>query len=92
VTQLRVKLENQLTFNTVNDHLTQLHMALSAKPASFVVLDLQGITACDSAGLALLIEMKRWCKKQEKSLQIVDIPADVVVLAQFCGVEDLLQG
>ena len=84
-------LANQLTFDSVNRHLANLHACLSGSVVSAVVLDLQAVTACDSAGLALLIEMKRWCKQQQKTFQMISVPPTVAVLAQFCGVEDLLQ-
>ena len=85
------KLGNELTFHTVNQHLVDLHAALVTHTDVTVVLDLEAVTACDSAGLALLIDMKRWCAKQKKKLYLMSVPPLIVVLAQFCGVDDLLQ-
>lgn len=91
MTQSILAVGSELTFNTVNTHLAHLHAALSGHTDATVTLDLDGVTACDSAGLALLIEMKRWCVKQKKQLNLVSVPSLIVALAQFCGVNDLLQ-
>ncbi len=90
--QQLLKLNHQLTFYTVNGLLKDLQAMMLGNSATAVVLDLQSVTACDSAGLALLIELKRWCAKQKKTLQLVSMPHSIKMLARFCGVDDLLQG
>ena len=56
-----------------------------------VHLDLCAVTQCDSAGLALLIEAKRLCKQYSKTLIIDGMPKAIYALAEFCGVEAMLE-
>ena len=84
------KPSNDLTFDTVTSDLSLLHAYLKKNQACVTRLDLRFVTLCDSAGLALLIEAKRLCNKQNKKLIIEGMPKAVEALAQFCGVDALL--
>ncbi len=83
---------NQLTFDTVQSDSKRLHKLLSDNSTNAIRLDLQNVTQCDSAGLALIIEAKRLCKQQNKALDIVGVSQPISALAEFCGVEGILIG
>lgn len=53
------------------------------------VLDLAGVTRVDSAGLALLLELKRE-SKAPGGLRFANAPAQLRELAEFFGLSDLL--
>lgn len=55
-----------------------------------ICMDLSGITQCDSAGLAWLIESKKLSKQYNKSLSMINVPDTIKNLARFCGVEEIL--
>ena len=84
------KPSSKLTFDTVVSDITQLHAACKKNQNLALCLDLSAVTQCDSAGLALLIEAKRLCNQQNKKLMINGMPKAVEALAQFCGVDALL--
>lgn len=84
------KFSSELTFNTANTHLAALTTFVKQSKSNLLFIDLSNVTQCDSAGLALLIEIKRLCKRMKKSLTIANIPATVLALAEFCGVDSLL--
>lgn len=79
-----------LTFDTVEGERKRLMLSLKDKSNAALELDLGDVHQCDSAGLALLIEVKRLSHQYGKSLQISNINSDIVALAQFCGVNDYL--
>ena len=81
---------NQLTFNTVQSDVKRLFERLRNNKETSLCLDLRAVTQCDSAGLALLIEAKRLCKKHNKAFEIVGMSKAIQALAEFCGVESIL--
>jgi phospholipid transport system transporter-binding protein len=54
------------------------------------VIDLAGVTASDSAGLALLIEWLSVAKSAGRSLRFENIPSQLQQLARLSEVEELL--
>ena len=54
------------------------------------VIDLAGVTASDSAGLALLIEWLSVAKAASRSLRFENIPSQLQQLARLSEVEELL--
>lgn len=81
----------KLTFDTVMADLALLSAYLKNNAQKKIIcLDLSQVALCDSAGLALLIEAKRACNNQQKTLIIEGMPKAVEALAQFCGVHALL--
>ena len=80
-----------LTFDTVQLDGNRLLKLLRDDKATTIRLDLGDVLQCDSAGLALLIEAKRLCKQYHKILTIEGMPKAVSALAEFCGVEAMLE-
>ncbi|WP_133130075.1 STAS domain-containing protein [Legionella yabuuchiae] len=83
-------LEGELTFNTVQTNLKRLSDLLVNQAVNRLKLDLTHIKKCDSAGLALLVEAKRLSKKHKKQVEILGASQAIYALAEFCGVEVVL--
>jgi phospholipid transport system transporter-binding protein len=84
------KPSSRLTFDTVQLNVKPLMELLHDNSTKIIRLDLQGIIECDSAGLALLIEIKRLCHQYNKSLLIEEMPNSIALMAEFCGVDAVL--
>ncbi len=65
-----------------------------ARPAvargEVTTLDLTGVTASDSAGLAVLLALRRAAQARGVTVVITSLPATLLALAQLGEVEDLL--
>lgn len=65
-----------------------------ARPAvardEVTTLDLAGVTASDSAGLAVLLALRRAAQARGVTMAITSVPATLLALAQLGEVEDLL--
>jgi phospholipid transport system transporter-binding protein len=85
-----IKPIDELTFGTVISHRLNFFKQLMADKTGKICLDLAAIKQCDSAGLALLIEAKKLCKQYNKQFEIQAMPEKIRALAEFCGVESLL--
>ena len=75
----------ELSFATVPAVINQLYTAASL-PAE---IDLQNVTRADSAGLALLIELRKLTKR--KPVTFRHLPDQLLSLAAVYGVKELLQ-
>jgi phospholipid transport system transporter-binding protein len=84
------KPSHHMTFNTVvSDRKRFLH-DLQKRAVTHMQIDLSLVVQCDSAGLALLMEAMRLCRRYQTSLEIVGMPHAINALAKFCGVEQVL--
>ena len=54
------------------------------------VVQCEGITAVDSAAVALLLSLKRHGEERGRPLTFVEVPPALKALAQLYGVEDIL--
>lgn len=52
-------------------------------------IDLAGVTHCDSAGAALLLELQRRARKNGKRLELVNAPQALRELLKFFGIDTL---
>lgn len=81
-----VRLDGALDFRHVPQWLAQAkQLAASGE------LDLGGVTRADSAGLALLLELRRLARSLDKPLQLRNPPAQLVELSRFFGLDTLLR-
>ena len=53
-------------------------------------IDLSGITASDSAGLALLLEWVTWANHSVREIRFKDMPEKIIAIARTTEVEALL--
>lgn len=86
---LPLDLRVALTFDTVMGARQEIITALEAAKTG-VHLNVQAVSACDSAGLSLLIETARLAKRYNKTVAIVNIPESITALATFYGLESNL--
>ena len=84
----RFALHGDLTFETVADALEQ-SQELFADHAT-IELDLAGVGEGDSAGLALLLEWVNWAKNYVREIRYVNVPAQIVAIAQISEVDNML--
>lgn len=90
-TKMYFKPGAELTFKSVVAIRAKLYEALQAEPSDTFGMDLSEVTQCDSAGLALLIEARKLCIKNNKVFEITGMPEKTESLAEFCGVKTLLE-
>jgi phospholipid transport system transporter-binding protein len=81
----------ELTFNSVIAVREKLAKAVNTDSNDVFCLDLSDVLLCDSAGLALLIEAKKLCKRYNKIFKVVGVSSKTQSLAVFCGVNDVLE-
>ena len=86
----RVHLLGALTFDTCTRlyRAMKRHLDHGSCPSE---LDLSGVVAVDSAGLALLLEWQSVCTKAGKALSVEGAPDSLLELARLCGAEKRLQ-
>lgn len=80
------RLSGELSFATVSTLLSELLQHAAQTPPQ--VIDFSEVTRADSAGLALLIEMRK--QPFIASAIFRHIPKQMLILATVCGVESLL--
>ncbi len=75
------------------DNAVAAHAAAQALPlpASGVVA-CEGITAADSAAVAILLAVKRRAAAEGRAIVFADPPAELATLAALYGVEAILEG
>ncbi|MDR3442494.1 MAG: STAS domain-containing protein [Legionella sp.] len=81
----------ELTFNSVVDVRAKLYKALMEEKSGTFHLDLSEVKHCDSAGMALLIEARKLCKKNNRLFEIIGMSSETQSLAEFCGVKGILE-
>lgn len=91
MTEELFKPTNDLTFETVQQEGRRFFKLLRDDKTIKIRLELSGVKHCDSAGLAMLIEVKRMCHQYNKALVIEGMPKAIVALADFCGVKTMLE-
>jgi phospholipid transport system transporter-binding protein len=84
----RSRVTGSLHFTTVSSLLSQGVDAINGGRAA--VIDLAGVSASDSSGLALLIEWLSVAKAAGRSLRYENIPSQLQQLARLSEVEELL--
>ena len=56
-----------------------------------LTIDFSGVTNVDSSAVALLLEWRRRALAHDKQLSFVNLPANLVSLAELYGVVDIIQ-
>jgi phospholipid transport system transporter-binding protein len=86
----RALLTGELHFNSVGALLDTGNRTI--EDGHIEVIDLAGVTAGDSAGLALLIEWLSVARSTKRPLRYENIPSQLQQLARLSEVEELLLG
>ena len=84
----KFSVHGELTFLTATDALEQ-SKDLFADHAR-IELHMSEVTDGDSAGLALLLEWVNWAKNYVREIRYVDVPDQIVAIAQISEVDDML--
>ena len=79
-----------MTFESVTDLWGQSEQMFSDK--SVLQIDLADVTRTDSAGLALLIEWLREATRQGGRVEFLNLPPQMLALAEAGGLEHVLTG
>lgn len=82
------RVEGALTFDTVTDAAVTSQKLFADYQA--IELDLSGVTASDSAGLALLIEWISRAQRRDCRLSYSHVPEQVMAVARISDVDKLL--
>ncbi len=82
----------ELSFQTIPAVLarTAEHSARKDLPPK-VTIDFSAVTGVDSAAVALLLEWRRISAARGSTLDFVNLPANLLALAELYGVADLIQ-
>ena len=85
-------LTGELSFQTIPGVLVESD-AYAARPdlPDRLTIDFSGITAVDSAAVALLLEWRRLAQQRGKHLSFTNLPANLLALAELYGVADIIQ-
>lgn len=86
----RLKARGELGFATAASALRDGLRLMDGAPAWTV--DLAGVAAGDSAGLAVLVEWLSAARARGGSLRYVDVPPQILAIARISGLEQLLLG
>ena len=86
----RIELSGELGFNNVTELELQGRQLVDRAASSPVTVDLAGVTAVSSAGLALLISWLRYARQQGAALSFVSVPENLLGLARVSGLDHLL--
>lgn len=84
----RVKISGDLTFDTVSGLRERGAEVLHGDGA--VTLDLNAVTRADSAGLALMVEWLKQAKREDGSLQVVNMPDQMLAIARMSKLDGIL--
>lgn len=83
-----VHIKGRLTFDSVNEALSASQGLFAGKKS--LVIDLKGVEATDSAGLALLVEWVGEAKRGGCKLRLSHVPKQALALARISEVQKLL--
>ncbi|HUP30082.1 MAG TPA: STAS domain-containing protein [Usitatibacter sp.] len=85
-------LEGALSFETLPAVLAQsVEYAARADLPERLTIDFAAITGVDSSAVALLLEWRRQAQARGKRLDFVNLPPNLLALAQLYGVAELIQ-
>ncbi len=84
-----VRIDGDLTVDTV-PQLYREGRRLIEQSGGDLRVDLAGVARADSGGLALLVDWLALAAKRGKSLQFINLPAEIQALAGLCEVLPLL--
>ena len=86
-------LEGALSFETIPQILVQsAEYAARADLPDRLTIDFSKVSGVDSAAVALLIEWRRQAAARGKRLDFVNLPPNLLALANLYGVQELIQG
>ena len=80
-----------LSFQTIPEVLAQSEQyAARTDLPDRLTIDFTGITGVDSSAVALLLEWRRQAAQRGKRLEFINLPPNLLALAELYGVADLI--
>ncbi len=86
----RLGARGPLTFATARKARQEGLRLLAAVGGKDVEFDCSGVTASDSAGLTVLLDLLGNAKRQGKTLKFTHVPPQICAVAKISEVQDLL--
>ena len=85
-------LEGELSFKTIPEVLARsAEYAARNDIPDKLTIDFSAITGVDSAAVALLLDWRRMASSKGKTLVFLNLPANLLALAELYGVAELIQ-
>lgn len=85
----RFAINGELGFGTVDELLRQSKDKFA--DYSVITIDFAGVTASDSAGLALLLEWVNWAKHYVREIHYENMPTQISAIAEISEVDTMLR-
>ena len=79
-----------LTFETARGVFESGIACFQGDSSDSFTVDCAGVSNADSAGLAVLIEWRRWARQQGRHLKFVNLPAQINAIARLSEVSAVL--
>ncbi len=86
----RISVGSPLTFATARRVYEAGVASFISDGSAVLIVDCAGVSQADSAGLAVLLEWRRWTHLQGKHLQFANLPPQIKSLARLSEVSELL--
>jgi phospholipid transport system transporter-binding protein len=86
----KVQVRGALTFATATSVRAAGRRVIEIGGDSELEMDCSGVTASDSAGLAVLLDWLALAKRHGRSLRFKELPAPIRAVARLSNVEELL--
>jgi len=88
----RIVVTGELTFASAREARQLGVLVLESSRANSLVIDCNGVTRADSAGLAVLLDWLAWGRRQSRTVSLENLPASLVAIAKISEVDGLLTG
>ena len=86
----RWKLSGDVVISTAKSILTASEALPIAAGDVGTVIDFEDVADIDTTAVSLILEWKRRAIKENQTLKVVNLPANLTSLVQLYGVEDLI--
>jgi ABC-type transporter Mla MlaB component len=88
----RLAVSGALMFDTATLASAEGVRALTASTAKRLEIDFAGVTAADSAGLAVCLVWLARAERDGRELRFANLPASIRSLARISGIESVIDG
>ena len=83
------ELTGELTFETVPVKYGQIQTLLHQQSADLII-DLSGVIRADSAGVAMVMEWVRLARQNDKHIEFLNAPDQMMSIIRMSGLENIL--
>jgi phospholipid transport system transporter-binding protein len=86
----RVSVGGALTFESARRAYDAGVACFVSDGSAMIAVDCAQVTHADSAGLAVLVEWRRWCRQHGRHLKFVNLPEQINALARLSEISAVL--